>query len=39
MKAVVYDGPRRVSVKDLPDARIERPTGVLAQITLTDICG
>ncbi|MCU1615846.1 MAG: Alcohol dehydrogenase GroES-associated, partial [Frankiales bacterium] len=25
MKAVVYDGPRQVSVKDVPDARIERP--------------
>ena len=26
MKAVVYEGPRQVSVKDVPDARIERPT-------------
>ena len=25
MKAVVYQGPRDVSVKDVPDARIERP--------------
>jgi glutathione-independent formaldehyde dehydrogenase len=27
VKAVVYEGPRQVSVKDVPDARIERPTG------------
>ena len=39
MKAVVYDGPRAVSVKDVPDARIERPTDVLVQITTTNICG
>ena len=39
MKAVVYDGPRNVSVKDVPDARIERPTDVLVRITTTNICG
>ncbi|MFB7574967.1 MULTISPECIES: glutathione-independent formaldehyde dehydrogenase [unclassified Streptomyces] len=39
MKAVVYDGPRTVSVKDVPDARIERPTDVLVRITSTNICG
>jgi glutathione-independent formaldehyde dehydrogenase len=39
MKAVVYDGPRNVSVKDVPDARIERPTDVLVKITSTNICG
>ena len=39
MKAVVYDGPRKVSVKDVPDARIERPTDVLVRITTTNICG
>jgi glutathione-independent formaldehyde dehydrogenase len=39
MKAVVYDGPRQVSVKDVPDARIERPTDVLVRITTTNICG
>jgi glutathione-independent formaldehyde dehydrogenase len=25
MKAVVYNGPRDVSVKNVPDARIEQP--------------
>jgi glutathione-independent formaldehyde dehydrogenase len=39
MKAVVYEGPRQVSVKDVPDARIERPTDVLVRITTTNICG
>jgi glutathione-independent formaldehyde dehydrogenase len=39
VKAVVYEGPRNVSVKDVPDARIERPTDVLVRITATNICG
>jgi glutathione-independent formaldehyde dehydrogenase len=39
VKAVVYDGPRKVSVKDVPDARIERPTDVLVRITSANICG
>lgn len=39
MKAVVYEGPRQVSVKDVPDARIERPTDVLVRITAANICG
>jgi len=39
MKAVVYDGPRNVTVRDVPDARIERPTDVLVRITTTNICG
>ncbi len=39
MKAVVYEGPRKVSVNDVPDAKIERPTDVLVRITATNICG
>src|SRR3954471_23983531 len=39
MKAVVYEGPRQVSVKVVPDARIERPTDVLVRITSANICG
>jgi glutathione-independent formaldehyde dehydrogenase len=39
MKAVVYEGPYKVSVKDVPDARIERPTDALIRITTTNICG
>jgi glutathione-independent formaldehyde dehydrogenase len=39
MKAVVYDGPRKVSVKNVPDARIEQPRDALVKITTTNICG
>ncbi|MEN3540614.1 glutathione-independent formaldehyde dehydrogenase [Microbispora sp. ZYX-F-249] len=39
MKAVVYEGPRQVGVKDVPDARIEMPTDVLVRVTTTNICG
>jgi glutathione-independent formaldehyde dehydrogenase len=39
MKALVYDGPREVSVSEVPDAKIERPTDVLIKITSTNICG
>jgi threonine dehydrogenase-like Zn-dependent dehydrogenase len=39
MKAVVYGGPREIEVKDMPDARIERATDVLVEITTTNICG
>lgn len=39
MKAVVYDSPFTVSVKDVPDARIEQPTDALVRITTTNICG
>lgn len=39
MKALVYNGPRDVSVSDVPDASIERPTDALVRITATNICG
>ena len=39
MKAVVYNGPRDISVNKVPDAKIERPTDVLVRITTTNICG
>lgn len=39
MKGLVYEGARDVRVKDVPDARIERPTDVLVRITATNICG
>src|SRR5665647_3201116 len=39
MKALVYNGPRDVRVKNVPDAKIERPTDVLVKITSTNICG
>jgi glutathione-independent formaldehyde dehydrogenase len=39
MKALVYNGPRDVSVKDVPEPKIEQPTDVLVKITTTNICG
>ena len=39
MKALVYNGPRDVKVKDVPDAKIEKATDVLVKITTTNICG
>ncbi|MEU7694405.1 glutathione-independent formaldehyde dehydrogenase [Microbispora hainanensis] len=39
MKAVVYEGPRQVGVKNVPDARIEMPTDVLVRVTTSNICG
>ncbi|WPN45206.1 MULTISPECIES: glutathione-independent formaldehyde dehydrogenase [unclassified Pseudomonas] len=39
MKAIVYNGPRDVSVQNVADARIEKPTDVLVRITTTNICG
>ncbi|MDI5968871.1 glutathione-independent formaldehyde dehydrogenase [Streptomyces sp. SL13] len=39
MKALVYTGPREISVEEVPDARIERPNDVLVRITATNICG
>ena len=39
MKALVYNGPRDVRIKDVPDPRLERPTDALVRITSTNICG
>lgn len=39
MKALVYNGTRDVSVKEVPDAKIEKHTDVLVRITTTNICG
>lgn len=39
MKALVYNGPCDVQVKDMPDATIEKATDVLVRITTTNICG
>jgi glutathione-independent formaldehyde dehydrogenase len=39
MKALVYNGPRDVKVRNMPDAKIERATDVLVRITSTNICG
>jgi threonine dehydrogenase-like Zn-dependent dehydrogenase len=39
MKALVYNGPRDVSVENVPEPKIEQPTDVLVRITTTNICG
>jgi len=39
VRALVYNGPKDVSVVDVPDARIEAPTDALVKITTTNICG
>ena len=39
MRALVYNGPKDVSIQDVPDAQIEQPTDVLVRITTTNICG
>jgi len=39
MKALVYEGPRNVKIKNVPDAKMEKPTDALVKITTTNICG
>jgi threonine dehydrogenase-like Zn-dependent dehydrogenase len=39
MKAVVYKGPRKVAVENVPDPRIENPKDAIVRITATNICG
>ncbi len=39
MRAVVYNGPRDVSVDEVADARIEEATDAVVRITATNICG
>jgi threonine dehydrogenase-like Zn-dependent dehydrogenase len=39
MKALVYEGPRSVRIREVPDPRLERPTDALVKVTTTNICG
>ncbi len=39
MKAVTWQGTRKVSVEEVPDPRIEQPTDAIVKITSTAICG
>ncbi|MEV5690223.1 glutathione-independent formaldehyde dehydrogenase [Micromonospora globbae] len=39
MRAVVYQGPRDVTVTEVEDPRIEHPNDVIVKITTTAICG
>jgi alcohol dehydrogenase len=39
MKALVYDGPGKIDVKEVPVPKIKKPTDALVRITKTTICG
>jgi glutathione-independent formaldehyde dehydrogenase len=39
MKALVYHGPKKVSVDKVPDAQLEKLTDVVIELTTTNICG
>ena len=39
MKALVYDGPGKIQLKDVPLPKIEKTTDVLVKILKTTICG
>jgi len=39
MRAVVYNGARDVSVEDVADPTVERPTDAVVKITASNICG
>ncbi len=39
MKALVYHGPKKVSVDSVPDPKIEKHTDVIIKLTTTNICG
>ncbi len=39
MRAVIWEGPRQISVADVPDPKIEEPTDAIIKVTSTGICG
>lgn len=39
MRALTYEGPRRVRVRDKPEPRIEHPDDVVLRVTRAAICG
>ncbi|MDN5687468.1 MAG: alcohol dehydrogenase catalytic domain-containing protein, partial [Brachybacterium sp.] len=39
MRAVVYEGPYEIAVKDVEDPKIQDPTDVIVRITTSAICG
>lgn len=39
MKAVTYQGKKKVEVKEVPDARLEKKDDIIVRITSTAICG
>ena len=39
MKALVYDGPGNIELKDVPVPKLNKPTDALIKMTMTTICG
>ncbi|NEJ03736.1 glutathione-dependent formaldehyde dehydrogenase, partial [Rhizobium leguminosarum] len=39
MRALTYEGPYRVSVRNKPDPRIEHPQDGIVRVTSAAICG
>ena len=39
MKAVTWQGTRKVSVEEVPDPGIQQPTDAVIEVTSTAICG
>jgi threonine dehydrogenase-like Zn-dependent dehydrogenase len=39
MRALVYEGPHRVAVRDKPEPRIDHPDDVILRVTRAAICG
>ena len=39
MKAVVFHGPRKLAVEEIPDPTIEEPLDAIIRITTANICG
>lgn len=39
MKAVTFEGPFQVEVKELPDPKIQEPTDAIIKVTTSAICG
>ena len=39
MKAVTFQGPYKVEVREVPDPKIEQPTDVVMRVTTASICG
>ena len=39
MKAVAYEGPAEVSVREVPDARVEHPADAVVRVSTAGVCG
>lgn len=39
MKAVVFDGPHKVSLQDRPVPEVKAPTDIVVAVSYTALCG